>query len=511
MRLILLILLIALVTAQNKFSPKCKKDSDCDPMNHCNEEVGKCVHKDLMPLSGQEVAGTILVFLMSALSNAGGIGGSSIMIAFLLLIFNFETHMVIPIVQVIIMSGSIIAVFLKFKSRHPARDRPLIFYDILMLEVAPLLLGSSIGVFLNIGFPTWLILAILILVTLTLAIITFHKGYVYYKKETKIKRVSTIMKVTHQDTVEIDTIEFKAENKNDELEIIEPDDELEKDQDNFEHEEENSQNQLEYGKKRHASFVIVEEETGRPIRDIHSELQEIYKEEGKVYYPFHIFIICAIYAWAILAAFFRGDTNVKSIGGWELCSDQYWGFVGGFIVSMILIGLILARHLNRQTHHKLELGYDYDAHDLRWHFKESIMLMCFSFIAGFTSGLIGISGGVIMGPVQLAFGIRPEVSAATSSVIVVLTSSLNFILFLKAGMVTENYSLWLMAFSVIGSAAGILIVKKIVEKQKRPSIIVFCLGTVYICAFLLILAYGIRKMYKEEEKGTAKYGFQPFC
>lgn len=62
-------------------------------------------------------------------------------------------------------------------------------------------------------------------------------------------------------------------------------------------------------------------------------------------------------------------------------------------------------------------------------------------MAGLVSGLIGISGGVVMGPIQLAYGFRPEVSAATSSCIVVITSLMNTILFIKAGMMTVNYSI----------------------------------------------------------------------
>mmetsp|Transcript_3567 Transcript_3567/g.3341 ORF Transcript_3567/g.3341 Transcript_3567/m.3341 type:complete len:500 (-) Transcript_3567:344-1843(-) len=499
MRLVFFILLIAAVQAQNKYSQKCSSDDDCDPLNTCNTKLGKCYHKDLWPLAGEEWAGTFLVFIMSALSNAGGIGGSSIMIPFLLLLFNFETHMVTPIVQVIILSGSIVAVGMKVRLRHPTRDRPLILYDILMLEVGPMLFGSAVGVFLNIGFPWWLILSIFCIITLCLIIVTFIRGFLLYRKETKVKKISHV-NVNSQDTVEIDTLD--GDNKND---VIEADD-SEKDP-----VVSRPENQPDNQTSKDSNLIIVEAETGRPIRDIHTELQNIYKFESQWWHPSRVLVVAAIFSWAVVAAFIRGDSNTESIAGWELCTKDFWGFFVGFMISMVLIGLSVSTYLNRRDKLKVSLGYDFDVHDLRWTIKQCATFMFFSFMAGFFSGLAGVGGAVILGPVQLAFGVRPEVSTGTSSCIVILTSTMNFILFLKAGLVTVNYSLWLLAFSVTGSALGVFVVKKLVDKFGRPSIMVFCLGTVYISAFILTMTYNIRKIIKDQEDGKTEYDFKDFC
>jgi len=42
-------------------------------MNYCQN--GICKHKDFFPASSEELIGAILIFIGSALSNAGGTGG----------------------------------------------------------------------------------------------------------------------------------------------------------------------------------------------------------------------------------------------------------------------------------------------------------------------------------------------------------------------------------------------------------------------------------------------------
>jgi uncharacterized membrane protein YfcA len=44
--------------------------------------------------------------------------------------------------------------------------------------------------------------------------------------------------------------------------------------------------------------------------------------------------------------------------------------------------------------------------------------------AGLGAGMLGIGGGLILGPFMLTLGINPHVSAATSSFMIVFTSSI---------------------------------------------------------------------------------------
>jgi uncharacterized membrane protein YfcA len=147
----------------------CKTDSDCSRLNVCISQ--ECEHKELFPLGIVEYLGVFLVILLAGLSNAGGVGGGAIMTPILILLFGFLPHYAIPISQVIIFGGSLIAIAMKLQSRHPTRDKPLIFYDLILLTTSPLLLGISTGVMLNEILPSWVIE---LLLTIVLVYMTFN-------------------------------------------------------------------------------------------------------------------------------------------------------------------------------------------------------------------------------------------------------------------------------------------------------------------------------------------------
>lgn len=160
--------IVSLVVINSALGDQCFSDSDCRSLNNC--EDGQCVHKTLWPLSFMEAFGLFLIIFVSALANAGGVGGGQIMLPILMVVFAFDTHMAIPLCQVIICGGALIAIGLKIQSRHPTKNRPLIQYELILLMISPLLLGTTYGVMLNQMFPDWLIE---LLLTLLMIYITF--------------------------------------------------------------------------------------------------------------------------------------------------------------------------------------------------------------------------------------------------------------------------------------------------------------------------------------------------
>ena len=58
-----------------------------------------------------------------------------------------------------------------------------------------------------------------------------------------------------------------------------------------------------------------------------------------------------------------------------------------------------------------------------------------TFVAGLIAGLIGIGGGMVLGPLMLQMGILPQVVTSTAATMVALTSSSAAVLFLTSGQV----------------------------------------------------------------------------
>lgn len=164
---------IFLVVLISVSSDQCDSTSDCMPLNKCTG--GECKHNELSGLYYTEIIGLFLILIFSALSNAGGAGGGSLMVPILILLFYFTTQYAVPMAQVIIFGGSLVAFALKISKKHPTKDKPLIYYDIIVLLLPLILLGTSLGVILNQILPDWLIL-------LLLCILSIYMTYMGAKK-----------------------------------------------------------------------------------------------------------------------------------------------------------------------------------------------------------------------------------------------------------------------------------------------------------------------------------------
>jgi hypothetical protein len=60
-------------------------------------QSSESLHKSIWPPTSSEIAGYFIMFLMSALSNAAGLGGGTVMIPAFVVLFYFETHTAVPL------------------------------------------------------------------------------------------------------------------------------------------------------------------------------------------------------------------------------------------------------------------------------------------------------------------------------------------------------------------------------------------------------------------------------
>ena len=122
----------------------CKTDSDCPRLHICINS--DCEHKDLFPLEISDILGVLCILTISALANASGLGGGPLLTISLLVIINFDLRLAVPLSQTAVCSGTLIGTIMRFRERHPTRDRPAIDYEMLLLIISPILLGTTIGV-----------------------------------------------------------------------------------------------------------------------------------------------------------------------------------------------------------------------------------------------------------------------------------------------------------------------------------------------------------------------------
>ncbi|XP_031249988.1 sulfite exporter TauE/SafE family protein 3-like [Pistacia vera] len=130
------------------------------------------------------VVGTIIGFLGAACGVVEGVGGCGIFVAMLNLFIGFDTKSAAAISKCMITGATAITNFYNIKRRYPTLEQPIINYELGLLFKPMLLLGTSIGVVLNVIFAEWMITVLLITVFTVISIKSFLKGVETWKKET---------------------------------------------------------------------------------------------------------------------------------------------------------------------------------------------------------------------------------------------------------------------------------------------------------------------------------------
>ena len=111
------------------------------------------------------------------------------------------------------------------------------------------------------------------------------------------------------------------------------------------------------------------------------------------------------------------------------------------LIVLVLAILLTSYMMINQYAKKTELLYTFDSKDLKWTKRNMSIVTFTGFLAGIASGIIGVGGGLILNPVMLRLEIRPEVSTATSSFMVLFTSSISMLQYAIAGKLNIYYGL----------------------------------------------------------------------
>jgi hypothetical protein len=63
-------------------------------------------------------------------------------------------------------------------------------------------------------------------------------------------------------------------------------------------------------------------------------------------------------------------------------------------------------HVQHEFNYRTSIAFPYDLKDINWNFDKSLKISIIGFLSGFIAGIIGIGGGVVLGPILLSLGIQ---------------------------------------------------------------------------------------------------------
>ena len=157
------------------------------------------------------------------------------------------------------------------------------------------------------------------------------------------------------------------------------------------------------------------------------------------------------------------------------------------------------------------MGFPYHLTDLKWNLYFVIKYPIYGFICGVLAGVLGIGGGLVLGPMLLEMGINPIISTATSNFLVLFTSSSTTIQFIIMGMMNFDYGFICTICSTIGSLIGTLAIQNLLKKTGRPSILIFSLAIVLSISTILIPWDTSMKIKQKVEAGINIWVINSAC
>jgi uncharacterized membrane protein YfcA len=158
--------------------------SDCNsyPYEICSD-LGTCEHKPIFPMELTEFLGLIVLPTLMALCNAAGVGGGGLQVPLCMIFFKFSTKNAIALSGFAIFMGSLTRYIYNINARHPEKDAVVVDYGLASVMMPTVLIGSLLGVFINLMCPALVLLVFLTVVILFLVVNSIYKSAQIYMKE----------------------------------------------------------------------------------------------------------------------------------------------------------------------------------------------------------------------------------------------------------------------------------------------------------------------------------------
>lgn len=140
----------------------------------------------------------ITLYLCGSIASAGGIGGGGVNVPLLLVMGGYEYHEAVVFSLCTVLGNHLAQSTINWPVSHPyVKQRPLIYWDLILFLLPAQLGGSNLGVVISKAPPDILMLICAFFVLILAIAKTYHKGMMYYREERKSDSVSKYQKLAN--------------------------------------------------------------------------------------------------------------------------------------------------------------------------------------------------------------------------------------------------------------------------------------------------------------------------
>jgi uncharacterized membrane protein YfcA len=190
---------------------------------------------------------------------------------------------------------------------------------------------------------------------------------------------------------------------------------------------------------------------------------------------------------------------------------MYWVIYLAYFPIALLLTYIIAKMVLKEYQDRVKINYPYHKTDIKWNLEILVKYPFYAFFGGVMAGLLGIGGGLILGPLLLELGIHPLISTATSNFLVLFTSSSTTLQFILLGMMNFHYGFVCTIASTMGSYIGTLVIQNLIQKTGRSSILIFSLALVLGVSTIFIPAHTLMDINHKVKEGLNIWIFNSPC
>nr|CEL73681.1 TPA: hypothetical protein BN1205_044080 [Toxoplasma gondii VEG] len=222
--------------------------------------------------------------------------------------------------------------------------------------------------------------------------------------------------------------------------------------------------------------------------------------------PIKWFAMFVVYAINLAFTIIKGGPRTR----WEIvsyCGSAYWGvYVLGaaFLMSCSYAAAMWLWRNNEKERGKIEVEGTTRAQpkkgELEYSFAHVHSLMGISLVAGMMAGIIGIGGGLILGPFLLVKGVPPAVTTSVNTTMILFTSSSAAAISVASGNAPWDYCLLLFGVCFLTTLIGKALVDKFVKRYHADYILVLLLLVIMLGSVVCTVVSGILTIKKGDPR-----------
>jgi len=209
-----------------------------------------------------------------------------------------------------------------------------------------------------------------------------------------------------------------------------------------------------------------------------AQRREFLEDDSRQYPREKLFYLFLLWIGLAIITFLKGGKGVDSVIGITCSSGWYFVLIALQFLWTIGFAVVFGLKAVNRTESRKMVNYPFHQNDVLWNYHKLKIYASFTFGAGIVAGLIGIGGGMVLGPLMLIMGVHPRVSSATTATMIVLTSSSVAIMFVTSGLIPWEYAVFYFCVCISGAYVGKKYIDSYVKKTGMASILIGILATI---------------------------------